>query len=413
MNSAWWWFACLLPSIANAQTDTASIPHAPWQQRLTVVGGAGYDSNVLGNDLVWGLIQGGALSREVRLRNSDALGANNRFGMLAEGTATMAWGGNVFGWKGWIPRISLSHRELLGVRFNRDAFDLSFFGNAQFADRTASIGPGAFEQLRFQHLAFGVEHRATGTYVELGVVNGMRLSTGQVHKADLYTAPDGRFVELDLDGRYERSDTAANSLSSGLGLALNLQWRHALRLLGGAQMLTCTATGLGFVVWGPNTLSVQQDSIIHFEGLAVDHVLDLDKLILDEHRLQDSLGLGYKPGSLTQLLPAHVAAKLEFGHVLEHRSYQARYAYGCSIEQLFLTGYLPRASVERNLALGERVLASIGVGAGGFGGLRMLLGVEAALGKHLHLGVGMPNVIGLLSEKAPGKAIAGRVEVYW
>ncbi|MBP8822480.1 MAG: hypothetical protein KBH07_02405 [Flavobacteriales bacterium] len=408
-----WWVLGLLPSLAVAQVDSAVVQTAHWSHRLTITSEAGYDSNVLDNALVWGLVQGENLSRDTRLHGLEALGSNNRLGLAVQGTATLTWQDNLFGWENWMPRISLSHRDLLGIRFTKDAYDLTFFGNAPFEDRVANLGPSAFEQVTFQTLAFGMEHRTTGTFLEAGVVNGMHLNTGKLNQADLYTAPDGRFLNLELDGHYERSDTAENQLSKGLGLVINLQWSHRFHGLGGVQKLTCSATDVGFVVWGPRSLSASKDSSIHFEGMRVENIMDLEGLILDEHRLQDSLGLGYSPGGTTKLLPARFAAELQFGPLLTLRSARQQQAFVVSVDQLVLPGHLPHASLRWNTALFHVLMATVGVSNGGSGGLRAQTGLEAAIGQHLQLGVALPNVIGLFSDQANGKALAGRLEVCW
>lgn len=396
-----------------AQPDSVAVDGAPWRQRLTISGQAGYDSNVLNNALVWGLIEGGTLHGDVREHNAEALGSDNRMGLVLLGQVTATWGGNLLGLDGWMARASVAHRDLLGVRFSQDAYDLSFFGNARFEDRIAKLGPGAFEQIRYQSLAFGAEHRRTGSYVEVGVVNGMDLNTGQLRQADLYTAPDGRYLDLDLDGNFQRSDTAEGRWSKGIGMVVALQWRHELDLFGGRQILTCSARDLGFVVWGPRSLQLQRDSAIHYEGILVDNILDLDGLILDQHHIQDSLGLGYQPGTITTPLPACFTLQLELGREIVQRSSRAFHAYEVALDQYWLTGYKPRLSAIRNVGLGGQCLATVGVSAGGFGGIRGELGVEFNICREVRFGLGTPNVVGLCSQQANGKALTGRLEVTW
>lgn len=413
MSRAWWWYCWLLPAVGVAQPDSAATDGAPWRQRLTISGEAGYDSNVLDNALVWGLIEGGTLGEELRQHNAEALGSDNRMGLAILGQATANWGGNLFGQEGWMARASVAHRDLLGVRFSQDAYNLSFFGNARFEDRVAELGPGAFQQVRYQSLAFGAEHRSTGSFVEVGVVNGMDLNTGQLHKADLYTAPDGRYLDLALDGTYQRSDTADGRWSKGMGMVVALQWRHALNLFGGRQVLSCSVNDLGFVVWGKRSLQVQRDSTIHYEGILVDNILDLDGLILDQHHIQDSLGLGYRPGTITTPLPARFALQLELGREIGQRSSRTFHAYEVALDQYWLAGYKPRLSATRNLAFRDQFMATIGVSAGGFGSVRAQLGIEFNICRQVRFALGTPNVVGLCAQQANGKALTGRMEVCW
>ncbi|MBK6410086.1 MAG: hypothetical protein IPF78_10350 [Flavobacteriales bacterium] len=155
------------------------------------------------------------MSSEVRQRTLDNMGNANRAGYELGGMATYAWGTNFSGRTGWMPRFSLAYQSVMGIRFTTDVYALSFFGNAGYEDLTAHLGPSAFEQVTYQTFGLGVEDRNSVSFVELAVVNGQALIAGQIAKADLYTAPFGRLLELQLNGEYHRSDTARNGFNKG------------------------------------------------------------------------------------------------------------------------------------------------------------------------------------------------------
>lgn len=399
--------------LASAQADSTWSQHMVHKHRITLESVGAYDSNVLYNDLVMGIHRGGFLSTEVRERTLNALGSANRAGYEFSGSASFAWGDSLFGLADLMPRVSVAHRDLLGIRFVRDAYTLSFFGNAAFEGSTAHIGPSAFEQVQYQTFAFGVEDKRTGSFVELAIVNGRSLNTGDIPKADLYTATDGRYLELELDGEYQRSDTGSTGFSNGIGAAITLQWKRPFRLFGMPAMGSIGIFDLGFINWNQRSLSVDKDSTIRYEGVEVAGILDLDGLILNENSLQDSLGLGYEPMSFLRPLPAMVEAKLEFGRRYKGIPGFERHAYAVSIDQRTLPGYIPRGTVVRNFPLSRAVLAQVGVTYGGFGEFRARVGLEAFVQDHLSISVGTPNAVGLFSDQARGKALAGRVGVVW
>ncbi|MBX2982775.1 MAG: hypothetical protein KF843_08890 [Flavobacteriales bacterium] len=408
-----WWIPLVIPVFVSAQVDSTELPFTGPDHRFTIEAIGSYDSNVIYNDLVMGIYRGGPLSGEVRKRTLDVLGSGNRAGSEQEGTATYTWGDSLFGRSGLRPRFSMGYRDFLGMRFTRDAFALSFFGNAAFEGRTAHIGPSNFEQINYQTFSFGVEDRRTGSFLELGVVNGRALNSGQLHTADLYTAMDGRYLELELDGNYHRSDTGSTGLSNGIGAVLSMQWRKPLQLFQSPGALSITVTDLGFIAWNPNSLSVTKDSTIRFEGLEVSGILDLDDLILNENTLQDSLGLGYSKGGYLRMLPARMEAKLEFGREYKGHSAFLRSAYAVSVDYRLLPGYVPYAIVDRNLELTKCIMVQVGAAYGGFGDLRARLGLQALLGKHVGIRLGTPNLIGLASGQARGKAVAANIEMVW
>ncbi len=408
-----WWIPLVIPVLASAQVDSIGGAFTISDHRLTIEATGSYDSNVIYNDLVMGIYRGGALSNEVRRRTLDALGSRNRGGQELGGTAHYAWGDSLFGRSGLRPRFSLGYRNFLGMRFASDAFAVSFFGNAAFEGRTAHLGPSSFEQIDYQTFCFGVEDRQTGSFLEVGVVNGSALNTGQINTADLYTAMDGRYLELALDGNYHRSDTGKTNFSSGIGAVISMQWRKPLQILQSSGALSITVTDLGFIAWNPNSLSVTKDTTIRYEGFEVSGILDLDALILNENTLQDSLGLGYSKGNFLRMLPGKIEAKLEFGRLQNaHPDFQ-RAAYSVSLDQRLLPGYIPYARVDRNLALSKCFMLQVGASYGGFGELRARFGLEAFLGKHVGIRIGTPNAIGLASDQARGKALAANIEIAW
>lgn len=413
MNRHWGWCLILAASQANAQADsTAGHPHAPLR-RLTVAAEGTYSSNVLDNALVLGLYKGGALGADILSHNREALGGTNRAGIELGASATLAWGHGLFGREQWMPRITIAQQYLLGLRFASDAYLLSFFGNTPFEGRTAHLGPSTFEQVNFQSACFGVEDRNTGSYLELGVVNGQGLNRAQIGQADLFTAPDGRYLELALDGTCQRSDTAGRAASRGIGAVINAQWSRSLQVFKHPAKLAISVQDLGFITWGPGSLAMHADSTLRFDGFRVPHILDLANLVVNQAGIQDSLGLEFRRGGFTRLLPFKVEGRLEFGKTRTNRAGDARSAYALLLDQRALPGYVPHATILRNVRFSNAFMLLAGADYGGFGGLRALLGMEACMGRHATIALASKNVLGLFSDQMHGMAMEATVQLLW
>lgn len=413
MSRPWGWAALFLPVGACAQGDTLPFPNTVHGHRAIIEVDAEWGSSALTNDLAWGLFTGQRLSTELRLAGSKEVRGNNRAGACFSARGSLAWGQGFLGQERLMPRISMGHQYLLGIEFARDAYELAFLGNAGFEDRTAHAGPARFVAISYQQLGFGVEDRRTGSYAELGVVNGHAFSNGRIHKADLYTAPDGRYLELDLDGEYHRSDTGSTRLNKGTGAAAALHWRHRVKVAGTHAMLSLTATDLGFIAWNGNSLSAGKNGTIRYDGLTVAGIPGLEDLALDKGRVQDSLGLGYHTGSVLQWLPAKLQARLEFGRMVRLWPGQVFHAYSLSVDHWFVPGYRPRALAQGRLFLTRAFHAEAGLGYGGFSGLRAVAGTGTCVGKHLYVGIRSTHFIGVLSGQARGMALAGSLEATW
>lgn len=403
----------LLPAMAFAQADSLPPSFEPPAHRLTVDVSGFFDSNALGNDLVMGLLQGGELTMDIRQRTAEALGASNRAGYGLLGSITYSWKNRLFGSGRWNPRLSLAYQSVLGLRFAEDVYSLAFFGNKAFEGKTAAMGTSVYGQYSYQRVGAGIADRETGSYVEIGLITGSRGQRATIQRADLYTAPAGEYLELELDGRYESSDTAASALLPGLGAAISFNWARSVQLLGHPATLSLGATDVGFIAWNGRSLGMDKDTLIRFDGFALPGMLDMEGLILDEQNLQDSLGLQYGQKAFTTLLPALFHAKLGFGRSRYDRNGQRRHAYNLSVDQRLLPGYGPYISLVREVRLLRALYAQAGVAHGGYGGFRIGLGVQAELGDHIALSLASTNMVGLLAPKARGKALAVGLEFVW
>lgn len=410
----WLGFAFFCTSlVATAQPDSTWDRGPLRPHRLVIDAFGGYDSNVLCNDLIMGLLRGASIDRDIRNRSLDRMGSANRGGYVLSARMTYAWGDSLFGVAHWMPRLSVAYHNLLGIHFTTDAYNLAFFGNAPFEGRTAHLGPAELFASTYQSFSFGLEDRRSGSFIELSVINGQQLNAAKLDRADLYTADYGRFLNFDLDGTLHRNDTASQVINNGIGAALNIAWRKELQVFGAGGALTVTGSDLGFILWNKRALAIRKDSTIHYEGVEVHDILDLDDLVVNSSTLQDSLGLGYKHGSFTTLLPAQLEAKLEFGRLRKTPVHTGLRAYGISLDQYNLPGYMPRVSASRNLMITHSLAFSIGAGYGGFGGLRATTGIDAVIFNSLRVGVWTPNLAGLCASRLQGKAVQARLELAW
>lgn len=405
--------ACCVPLSLCAQLDSAGAPRTERHHRIQFSSFAAYQSTGIENGLVSAMFAGGEVSRELRQPTLDRLQPANRAGYGLGLELGYTWKAGLFGSSSLWPRISAAYRDQLGVAFSRDAFQVSFFGNKAFEGRTAELGPGRFDRQVYQTLAFGVGKGPLGPYVELGLVAGWQLDQGHVRRASLYTAPLGEFLEVDLDGSYTRSDTARTNAPRGLGGVINAGWSQQIRFLGNQAKFSIEARDVGLIAWGASSLSVQKDSLIHFDGFEIAGILDLDELVLNQHSLQDSLGLGYRAAPVSTWLPAQLTAALEFGRAHRSRDGETMHPYRLLAEHRFIPGFLPYAMAQRRFFVSDAFTMEGGVAAGGFGGIQAVFGASIWLGHSLNLDLFTHNLGGFLSDRATGKSLGLRLAATW
>lgn len=405
--------SCLLAHLAAGQgTDTTRtaafmpplssgpvLPEVSQDHVLRWRATAMYDATALRNDLVTALWRGGWISRELRQRSAGASSTPDRAGYVLASELSYSWGKAFLGLTSVRPRLSVAYNDVLGMRYTNDLYRATFFGNGDHENDVMYLAPSAYEKVRYQSLGFGVEHKATGSYLMVHAVSGQDLSAASIRRADLYTATDGRYLRLDVDGDHARSsdDGITDWRSRGIGFALSFQLNTPVLLGKHRADLTIGGSDLGDVLWNRSSLHVDRDSTILYEGIRVNDVLDIDGVLLDRNALQDTLGLGYRSGSFLRPLPSRLYASFAYEAAFGMR-------YAAEVDVRNLPGYRPRGVVSARHAYRNNAFRAE-VSFGGFGGWRAGLGAERRFGRGFTLELVVPNVLGMVSENARGRAV--------
>jgi hypothetical protein len=411
MSERWWaWsLSCLLIAQGWAQgLDTLALKERRAQHFLELDASGLYDSNTLRNDLVLGLWKGNTLDRGVRQRSDGQQGRENRAGYLLEGQLSYAWGDTLFGTPHMRPRIAVGYHDVMGLRYASDLYHVTFFGNAEFENGTAHLGPTYLEQVRYQTFGIGFEDTDTRSYLMVQLVNGQALNAARIEQADLFTATDGRYLQLDLNGSYARSDTAPTSgfVTQGMGLALSAQVNVPVRLGKHAGKITLDVQDFGAIAWNGESLRIPKDSTISYDGIRVVDVLDLNGVLIGSTSLQDTLGLNYRKGGFLRPLPTRLAAR--FSITADHAM-----TYEAQVDVRNLPGYLPHALIAAQHRFAGRNALRAEVSYGGFGDWRAGIGAERELVRGLRLGLRTSNALGWASGNARGKSLMLRLDYAW
>ncbi len=372
--------------------------------RLTIEALGMYDSNALRNDLVMGLWRGGDLSRDVRELSQDALQGRNSAGYEGSFRATYTWGASLFGDKSMRPLVSVGYRDLMGMRFTDDLYNLTFFGNAAYEGKTAVLAPSAQDEQRYQTIGVGMKAAGSETYLRLDLVNGQYLNAVHLQQADLYTAEDGRYIEADLDGTWSTSDTSGRHFSNGLGLGLNAGVQMNARFSGRSLKVFLEVNDLGFIAWNGGSQRLVKDGVERYEGIYVDDIIDLDGALVGEGQLRDTLGLNTSAGGFMRPLPTRVRASFSLqkhGHRFRARPRPEQFM----VEQLAVPGYILHMSYTHSIAISRRWLGYGQLSYGGFGGARLGAGAWGSY-RWGTIKLELPNVVGLCLPSAKGKAVS-------
>ncbi len=367
------------------------------KDRIIAEGWADYNSGSVFNELPWNIYRGGFISREMRERSRDELAPHNSIGYSLSARLSWIGGDSLFGKPRMRPIVSLAYRNLLGATFARDVYELAFFGNAHFEDRTADLGGSAHTQITWQSAGFGVQDAVTRSYIRLDLLRGRSLNSSDIKDAALYTAPDGRLLELSTDASYWRTDTAGKDPehTNGIGASISGRLNLQRNFIGLPAEFSIVIEDAGFIQWNSNSIQVRRRETLEYDGLEVDNIFDLNNILLGEEQLLDTFGLSYEKRSFTTLLPVRIALELDL-------SLDEFWKAGLMIDQRYMPGYKPHVMLDASRRFGDRVLLGASAAIGGYGTLRFGLVSRFRIADLILLEVGSTHVPGFFIGQTRG-----------
>lgn len=349
-------------------------------------------SNSVRNDLIGGLYRGEFLSQEVRQNSSDAINESGIAGMELSADIRYTMFDSLFSKPYLGSMLSFGQRNMLGVRFQKELFDLTFFGNAPYENQEVQIGPSAAEQQVFQKLGWGFVNLKKRFSLLFSVVKGQTLQHVDLTDASIFTATDGRYLDVDLQGDYLVSDSSNTGFSALNGIGFNIDIAKAFSLK--RWRLEAVLSDFGVIAWNRNTRKLSADSAYTYRGIQIENILDLNDLVVSEQTAYDTIGLERSYSSVLRLTPFQIRARMSQSKDPQQWNLwlDARYRY--------LAGYLPRIEAGTNKQFGSTMLSGSLI-YGGFSGVRAALGASRQFGS-TQLNVQASNLPGPLSGAGNG-----------
>lgn len=307
---------------------------------IMVEGDLFYNSNVITNEFARSFYTGEFLDNELKSSVSDKLIRDNRFGVELH-----------YGIK-YIHSLDTSKREkelqmfyevsnhlFSNAQFSEDLFNVAFYGNGMFEDDTAHLGTFSFNNLVYQQASVGIMDIPTGSYIAAGLINGQQFNVIDVSKGDLYTAPMGSYLDLDMNAEVQRSDTNSRGLGmmNGWGLGVDMRWNFEL---GGAGKdygwYSISIEDLGFIAWNSRSQTYSNDTLFNYQGFE----LDMDNPSIQVGSVEDTLGIHYRNGTITTALPV----KASFEKLAAYDEDQA-FQTIMGVDHRLGVNYIPRVHV--------------------------------------------------------------------
>lgn len=284
-------------------------------------------------------------------------------------------------------------------RFTPDLFHLAFYGNYDYQNYTADLSGSGFSLTNVMAYKVGLMKRFNAGYNDftfgatVGLAEGlsgfdMNMSTGS-----LFTAFDGRYIDLDYDIRVLSSGGGAPKLGSfaGAGISADVFWKGYFK--GPEITIQAMANDLGAIWWNNDPVKFSGDTAIRFEGIEIDNIFSASDEAIggDADSLFSIIGLTEETQeTFSQALPSRInisATKLFSNDI--YLTLGAQY--------MLNTPYKPLVFMQVAKAFTPQQFAvAVNAHAGGYGTFNAGVELSKSIGNMIHLRAGTNSLLGLV-----------------
>lgn len=282
------------------------------------------------------------------------------------------------------------------MSFTRDLCKLFFSGNDQFAGKTADLSNSSLNVISYDQIQLGVLEKFGDAKLKHTFGIGISLNNGynnrviNIKNGSLYTAPDAEYLNFSANYDVFRSNTATNgSVFKGIGTSIDIYYSFETVK---KNTFEFELTNFGFLSWGRNSQQLSKDTSIHFEGINVNDILNIQGNIFHNANV-DSVVHAYtyakKNTPYTTMTPACI--KISY---LYNLSAKTRMQF--IVQKYFFSNYDPLFMIRVQYLPTKKNIVSLNLNYGGYQSADILenhninLGIELAhdFGKGLMLMAG-------------------------
>ncbi|MBS1622605.1 MAG: hypothetical protein JST83_01195 [Bacteroidetes bacterium] len=303
--------------------------------------------------------------------------------------------------------VSYYHRNMRFLSTDRDAFEVLFYGNKRFEDKTASLNNINFENLMYNQYSIGVSKSDGHFFGGLNVSFLQGFSDQQVKnpRGSLYTAPYGEYLDVAYSMTFNQANNGASSFFDldGKGFSADLQlgyntdkWR-----------LSVTVQDLGYINWNRRPTNYIGDTAFRYNGVVIPDLTNLSGIKIDS--VLATLGPKKSNNAYSTNLPT--IFQVNFSHLVKLKKNSM--ILTASVNTRLLKNYYAYGYVKAAFLLDHDWTTSVSAGAGGYS----LFNLGMDVGKrwrNLDFIIGSNNLIGsLLPMYFPGSSAYFRVAAHF
>ncbi|HOV11226.1 MAG TPA: DUF5723 family protein [Bacteroidales bacterium] len=281
------------------------------------------------------------------------------------------------------------NHNLMEIGFNKNFFQLFFWGNKTFTGQQLSLDDLSYTTLNFQQLKAGISktwQKNNATYVltaGVGFNNGQNLMKYEIPYGSLFTQHNAEYLDLNMTIGMKRSDTLHSGFGAENGWGFSADVAYVFR--DENNIITCQLEDLGFIRWKKNSQSYSKDTLVHFEGFEISNLFDINGETISgisADSLVNEFAFAKTQDAFSEMIPMRIFISYKrylFKRWLSLTGSLNSYAFSVYRPQLRLTGSL-------NIPVKNSVISICpSIEAGGYGRFNCGLGVSAAINKKFYV----------------------------
>lgn len=385
-----------LPTIFAKETADSSSIH------IGIIGDIDFNSSALTTRFISKFYTGSYIDQDTkdgvlnRTKNVNRVGADVNYGVFASIKPD-----SLFHKKGINYFFSIRDREHFDAKYSDDFYKVGFYGNSQYAGRTAYFNDFNLNFIRYQQLQIGIYKAKSDTTINFGIgvsfLKGEQFASIAARKAELYTSADGQYINFNTSMQVAQSDTAHKGIGAlnGYGASVDIYLEAPLKTRFRKCKFRFSVSDLGAIRFNKQTLYLNQDSLFHYTGFQIHNINDLKDSTFG-HTNKDSLQKSiapFKKKAFNVTLPAtlDVSFETEFNKYF-HLKEGVKYIYNANYNILYY--------VKGNFIINKKFSLNATFGYGGYGNFNYGIGLFANFGKGFMMFAGSNNIEGYVAQKS-------------
>lgn len=296
--------------------------------------------------------------------------------------------------------FSVRERFHFDSQFSKDLFKVGFYGNAQYAGKTANFNDFSLNLIHYQQVQIGLFSSKLDSAGRWGIgfsfLKGEQYLSVLAKKAELFTSEDGQYIDFNTELFAAQSDTAHKGFGAlnGFGSSVDLFFEAPFQTRFGVSKLRATVSDIGFIHFNNKTLKLKQDSLIHYTGFKINSFYDLQDSTIGSASTDSIINkvAAVKKESYSATLPALFDLQFE-------TQFSNRFHLTEGIRYVFNGNFALLYYVKGNFYIKSGFLLSTTLGYGGYGNLSYGISIKTKIGNGLVIYAGSNNMEGFIAPK--------------